>query len=81
MRTPNTTTESGSMAEIQKSDQEWRAELTPQQYDVLRRRGTQAPFTGEYVSNKDSGTYRCAACASQLFGSDAKFDSGTGRDR
>lgn len=69
---------SGSMSEIHKSDREWRTELTPQQFEILRRRGTEAPFTGEYVYNKASGTYRCAACASELFGSDAKFESGTG---
>jgi peptide-methionine (R)-S-oxide reductase len=63
---------------INKSDDEWRAELTPEQYEVLRRAGTEAPFTGEYVYNKDSGDYRCAACGATLFGADTKFDSGTG---
>jgi peptide-methionine (R)-S-oxide reductase len=67
-----------SAQEIQKTDAEWRAELTPQQYDILRRHGTEPPFTGEYVYNKQTGTYRCAACGSELFGSDTKFDSGTG---
>jgi len=64
--------------EIDKSEQEWREELTPQQYDVLRRAGTEPPFTGEYVFNKSDGTYRCAACGGALFASDAKFESGTG---
>src|SRR2546423_1455171 len=64
--------------EVQRSDGEWRSELTPQQYAILRRAGTEPPFTGEYVFNKDDGTYRCAACGASLFGSDAKFESGTG---
>ena len=63
---------------VEKSEQEWREQLTPQQYDVLRRQGTEPPFTGEYVYNKDSGNYNCAACGSPLFSSDTKFDSGTG---
>jgi peptide-methionine (R)-S-oxide reductase len=78
MRASKTTTQAGATAEVQKSEAEWRAELTPEQYDILRRKGTEAPFTGEYTYNHDTGTYRCAACASELFGSDAKFDSGTG---
>ena len=61
-----------------KSDQEWRQELTPEQYEVLRRKGTEPPFTGKYVYSKDDGVYRCAACDAGLFSSDAKFDSGTG---
>ena len=63
---------------IEKTDEQWRAELTPEQYEVLRRAGTEAPFTGEYVYNKDSGDYRCAACGATLFSADTKFDSGTG---
>jgi peptide-methionine (R)-S-oxide reductase len=63
---------------VEKNDAEWRAELTPEQYDILRRHGTEPPFSGEYVFNKTDGTYRCAACRSVLFDSDAKFDSGTG---
>jgi peptide-methionine (R)-S-oxide reductase len=78
MTAPDTTNPASSTVEVQKSDAEWRAELAPQQYDVLRRRGTEPPFTGEYVYNKDSGAYRCAACGNVLFGSGAKFDSGTG---
>ncbi|HEX3509696.1 MAG TPA: peptide-methionine (R)-S-oxide reductase MsrB [Solirubrobacteraceae bacterium] len=63
---------------VQKSDEEWRSELTPEQYEVLRRAGTEAPFSGEYVYNKDSGDYRCAACGARLFSADTKFESGTG---
>jgi peptide-methionine (R)-S-oxide reductase len=67
-----------SEREVTRSDQEWRDQLTPAQYEVLRRAGTEPPFTGEYTYNKDSGEYRCAACGSLLFTSDTKFDSGTG---
>src|SRR4051794_30508359 len=63
---------------VTKSEQEWREKLTPEQYDVLRRQGTEAPFTGEYVNTKDDGTYRCAGCGAELFASGTKFDSGTG---
>jgi peptide-methionine (R)-S-oxide reductase len=64
-------------AEI-KSDEQWRQDLTPEQYEVLRRKGTEPPFTGKYVYNKDTGVYRCAGCGADLFRSDTKFDSGTG---
>jgi len=63
---------------IEKADEQWREELTPAQYDVLRRSGTEPPFTGTYVHTKDDGMYRCAACGTALFSSDTKFDSGTG---
>ena len=65
-------------SKVEKSDQEWRQELTPQQYEVLRRAGTEPPFSGAYVYAKESGVYRCAACEAELFDSDTKFDSGTG---
>ena len=64
--------------EVQKPDEQWRQELTPLQYSVLREAHTERPFTGEYVSNHADGFYRCAGCGNKLFSSDAKFDSGTG---
>jgi peptide-methionine (R)-S-oxide reductase len=63
---------------VEKSEREWREELTPAQYEVLRQKGTERPFMGRYVFEKSDGTYRCAACGTALFSSDAKFDSGTG---
>ena len=63
---------------VNKTEDEWREELTPAQYDVLRKAGTEPPFTGDYVYNKDAGDYRCAGCGAMLFGADTKFDSGTG---
>ncbi|MGH2693911.1 MAG: peptide-methionine (R)-S-oxide reductase MsrB [Actinomycetota bacterium] len=63
---------------VTKTEEQWREELTPEQYEVLRRKGTEAPFTGKYVHNHDDGIYRCAACGAELFSSDTKFDSGTG---
>ena len=66
------------MEKVEKSEQEWRAELTPEQYEVLREAGTEAPFTGLYHDAKEDGVYRCAACGLELFSSDTKFDSGTG---
>jgi peptide-methionine (R)-S-oxide reductase len=63
---------------VVKSNEEWREELTPAQYEVLREAGTEPPFTGEYVYNKESGDYRCAACGAMLFSADTKFESGTG---
>ena len=64
--------------QVTKTDEEWRQELSPEQYEILRRKGTERPFTGKYVNVKDKGVYRCAACGAELFSSDTKFDSGTG---
>jgi peptide-methionine (R)-S-oxide reductase len=64
--------------DITRSDQEWRELLTPEQYHVLRQKGTERPFTGEYVDVKQDGVYRCVACGAELFDAGAKFDSGTG---
>jgi peptide-methionine (R)-S-oxide reductase len=63
---------------VEKSDAEWRAQLTPQQYEILRRKGTERAFSGKYNDTKEAGVYRCAGCGSELFLSEAKFDSGTG---
>ena len=66
------------MDTVHKTDEQWRAELTPEQYEVLRRKGTERPFTGELNDQKGQGSYRCAGCGAELFRSDEKFDSGSG---
>src|SRR5712691_9369898 len=66
------------MPKIQKTDAEWRAELTTEQHEVLRRKATERAFTGEYDHSFEPGTYRCAGCGAALFESDAKYDSGCG---
>jgi peptide-methionine (R)-S-oxide reductase len=78
MRKTRVTTDAATAREISKADEQWRQELTPLQYSVLRQAHTERPFTGEYVHNHEDGFYRCAGCGSELFRSDAKFDSGTG---
>jgi peptide-methionine (R)-S-oxide reductase len=67
-----------STAEVQKTDEQWRQELTNQQYQVLRHAHTEPAFTGKYVRTKQDGSYSCAGCGSVLFASGAKFESGTG---
>lgn len=64
--------------DMPQNEEEWKKMLTPEQYAILRERGTEAPFTGEYVHKSEDGTYSCAACGNPLFSSDAQFDSGTG---
>jgi peptide-methionine (R)-S-oxide reductase len=63
---------------INKSEEEWKKELTPEQYQVCRLKGTERPFTGQYYKTKDPGVYKCVACGNELFDSDTKFESGTG---
>jgi peptide-methionine (R)-S-oxide reductase len=63
---------------VEKTDAEWREQLTPEQYEVCRGKGTEPAFTGEYHDCKDDGVYRCVCCGEELFRSDSKFDSGTG---
>ena len=66
------------MKKLERTPEEWRSELTDEQYEVLREAGTEAPFTGIYHDAKEDGMYRCAGCGLELFDSDTKFDSGTG---
>ena len=67
------------MAEkVMKTDAEWRKELTPEQFDITRKKGTERAFTGEYWDNHDAGVYRCRCCGEELFRSDEKYDSGSG---
>jgi peptide-methionine (R)-S-oxide reductase len=63
---------------VRKSEEEWKRELTPEQYHILREKGTERAFTGEYAHSKTPGMYRCAACGQELFDSDTKYDSGSG---
>ena len=60
------------------SDQQWKEKLTPEQYEICRNKGTEPPFSGEYLNTKTTGTYRCLCCGNALFHSENKFDSGTG---
>jgi peptide-methionine (R)-S-oxide reductase len=66
------------LEKVKKTEEEWRRELTPEQYEVVRRKGTEAPFTSELNDNKSEGTYKCVACGQPLFTSETKFESGTG---
>jgi peptide-methionine (R)-S-oxide reductase len=71
-------TDTNTTRDVTLTDEQWRERLTPEQYDILRRHGTERPFTGAYVNVKDDGMYHCAGCGAELFSSDTKFDSGTG---
>ena len=77
---PNIYSSTGEVTvkKVQKSEEEWKKELTPDQYYVMRQKGTERAFTGKYYNNHDKGIYKCGACGAELFTSDTKFDSGTG---
>lgn len=66
------------MEKIRKSDEEWRRQLTPEQYRITRQKGTERAFTGEYYHNDQKGVYRCVCCGAELFSSDTKYESGSG---
>ena len=66
------------MDKITKTDADWRKELTPEQYEVTRNKGTERPFTGQYCDTHDDGTFRCVCCGNPLFSSETKFESGSG---
>jgi peptide-methionine (R)-S-oxide reductase len=66
------------MTDHDTNEDKWRKELTPEQYHVCREKGTEHPFTGKYLENKEPGIYRCACCGAELFNAETKFDSGTG---
>ena len=66
------------MEKVKKTEEEWKQQLTPEQFEIVREKGTEAPFTSELNENKAEGTYKCVACGQPLFSSDTKFDSGTG---
>ena len=78
MRKARVSTPVAEVREVAKAEEQWREELSPMQYSVLREAHTERPFTGEYVQNHADGSYHCAGCGAELFSSDAKFESGTG---
>ena len=66
------------MKKVKKSEEEWKEALTDAEYKILRKKGTEPPFTGKYANNKKKGIYKCAGCGNELFSSDVKYDSGSG---
>ncbi len=66
------------VSKVQKTDQEWKEQLTPEQFKVTRKQGTERAFSGKYHDEKEAGTYKCVCCGNELFSSETKFDSGTG---
>ncbi|NEO58879.1 MAG: peptide-methionine (R)-S-oxide reductase MsrB [Okeania sp. SIO3B5] len=66
------------VSKVQKSEKEWKEQLTSEQFNVTRKKGTERPFTGEYHNNKEKGIYKCVCCGADLFSSEEKYDSGTG---
>ena len=77
-KTENMKSENESLKKVNLSEQEWKAKLTPEQYYVLREKGTEKPFSGEFVFTREEGTYKCAACGEPLFTDDMKFESHCG---
>src|SRR5687768_3407647 len=75
---PSTNSANVMTAKVVKSDEEWKKQLTPEQYRITRKKGTERAFTGPYWNSKEKGTYRCGCCGQELFSSDHKFDFGTG---
>ncbi|MFM2316802.1 MAG: hypothetical protein RLZZ155_1134, partial [Bacteroidota bacterium] len=74
----NQSTSSNMIPQVVKTEEEWKKELSPEQFRILREKGTERAFTGEFWDHHDIGTYSCAACGQELFQSDSKFDSGCG---
>ena len=74
----NNTLEGYMKTKIKKSEQEWKKILSSKEFEVLRKKGTEPPFSGKYLNNKNKGTYVCNACGNELFSSESKFDSGSG---
>jgi peptide-methionine (R)-S-oxide reductase len=74
----SSTKEHAMATKVSKTEEQWRQELTPEQYEVTRKKGTEPPFTGKYHASHEEGVFRCVCCGNELFSSETKFDSGTG---